>query len=146
MSEKKTERATGVSQSQRYLVIEARWYEPFLERFVIALRDGDSLHDGTAEISVVGIGVGPCEATAAVIANSLSGAADSKNKPEKLAVDCEGDHRGGQSPRQGLRHRVGLTEARRIAGATLQYAVAASVLMFYSKTLLGAALRALVGG
>jgi hypothetical protein len=146
MSEKKTESATGVSQSQRYLVIEARWYEPFLDRFVFALRDGESLHDGIAGISVVGIGFGLCEATAAVIANSSSGGADSKNKPEKLAVDCDGDHRGGQSRRQGLRHRVGLTEPRRIAGATLQYAIAASVLMFYSKTLLGAALRALVGG
>ena len=90
------------------VVIEARWYEPFLDRFVFALRDGESLHDGIAGISVVGIGFGLCEATAAVIANSSSGGADSKNKPEKLAVDCEGDHRGGQSPRQGLRHRVGL--------------------------------------
>jgi hypothetical protein len=33
-----------------------------------------------------------------------------------------------------------------MARATLQYAIAASVLVFYSKNVLGAALRALVGG
>jgi hypothetical protein len=145
MSEKKTAIATGELQSGRYLVIEARWYEPFLKRFVFALRDEESLREPIG-ISVVGIGFGPCEAAAAVIANRSSRGADSKNNPEKLAVDCEGDHGGAQSPRQGLRHRVGLSETRRIAGATLQYAIAASILMFYSKNVLGAALRALVGG
>jgi hypothetical protein len=146
MSEKKTAIATGESQSERYLVIEARWYEPFLERFVLGLRDEESLRERIAGISVVGIGFGPCEGAAAVIPNSSSRGADSKNNPEKLAVDCEGDHGGTQSPGQGLRHRVGLSETRRIAGATLRYAIAASVLMFYSKNVVGAALRALVGG
>ena len=146
MSEKKTAIATGESQSERYLVIEARWYEPFLERFVFALRDDESLCERIAGISFVGIGFGPCEGAAAAIPNSSSSSADSKNNPEKPPVDCEGDSTGGQSPRQGLRHKVGLSETRRVAIATLQYAIAASVLMFYSKNVLGAALRALVGG
>ena len=132
--------------SERYLVIEARWYKPFLERFVFALRDEESLCEPIAGISVVGIGVGPCGGAAAVVPNSSSWSADSKNNPEKLAVEYEGDHRGAQPPRQDLRHRVGPSETRRIAVATLQYAIAASVLMFYSKNVLGAALRALVGG
>jgi hypothetical protein len=132
--------------SQRYLVIEARWHEPILERFVFALRDEESLREPIPRISAVGIGFGPCEGAAAVIPNSSSRGADSKNNPEKLAVDCEGDQRGGESPRQDPRHRVGLSETRRIARATLQYAIAASVLVFYSKNVLGAALRALVGG
>jgi hypothetical protein len=132
--------------SKRYLVIEARWHEPMLERLAFALRDEESLREGIAGISVVGIAFGPCEGAAAVIPNSSSRGADTKNNLEKLAVDCEGHHNEAQSPRQDLRHRVGLSEARRIAGATLQYAIAASVLMFYSKNVLGAALRALVGG
>jgi len=111
-------------------VIEARWYEPFPERFVFALRDEESLRERIAGVSVVGIGLGVCKTAA----------------EEKLAVDCEGDQRGGESPRQDPRHRVGLSETRRIARATLQYAIAASVLVFYSKNVLGAALRALVGG
>jgi hypothetical protein len=130
MSEKETAIATGESQGERYLVIEVRWCEPFPERFVFALRHEESLRERIAGVSVVGIGFGVCKAAA----------------EEKLAVDCEGDHRGGQSPRQDPRHRVGLSETRRIARATLQYAIAASVLVFYSKNVLGAALRALVGG
>ena len=115
--------------SERYLVIEARWYKPFLERFVFALRDEESLRERIAGVSVVGIGFGVCKAAAT----------------EKLAVDCEADHHGARSPRQDLRHRVRLSETRRTAGATLQYAIAVSVLMFYSNNVLGAALRALVG-
>jgi hypothetical protein len=130
MSEKKTAIATGESPSGRYLVTEARWDKPFFRRFVFALREEESLRERIAGISVVGIGFGVCEAAAV----------------EKLAVDCEGDHGATQSPRQDARHRVGLSETRRIAGATLQYAIAASILMFYSKNVLGAALRALVGG
>jgi hypothetical protein len=139
MSEKKT-------ASERYLVIEARWHEPILKRFVFALRAEESLHEPLAGISVVGVAFVACEGAAAGTPNSPSRGADSKNTPEKLAVDCEGHHGGAQAPRQGLRHGVGLSETRRIAGATLQYAIAASVLMFYSKNVLGAALRALVGG
>ena len=139
MSEKK-------SASQRYLVIEARWHEPFLERFVFALRDEDSLREPIAGSSVVGIGFGYCEGAAAVVPNTSSRDTDSKSNPEKVSVDCEGDRGGAQSPRQDLRHGVGLSETRRIAGATLQYAVAASVLVFYPRSVLGAALRALVGG
>lgn len=140
MSEKKTAIATGESQSERYLVIEPRWYEPFLERFVFAVRDEESLRQRIAGISVVGIGFGLCEGVAAVIPNSSSRSAGPKNNPEKTPVYCEGDSSGAQ-----LRHRVGLSETRRIAGATLHYAITASVLMFYSKNVLGAALRALVG-
>jgi len=116
--------------SERYLVIEGRWHEPTLKRFVFAVRDEESLRQRIAGVSVVGIGFGICKAVVA----------------EKLALDCEGDHGGAQSPRQDPRYRVGLSETRRIAGATLQYAIAAGVLVFYSKNVLGAALRALVGG
>ena len=130
MSEKKTVITTGESPSGRYLVTEARWDKPFLRRFVFALREEESLRERIAGVSVVGIGFGVCEAAA----------------EEKLAVDCEGDHGATESPMQDPRHRVGLSETRRMGGATLQYAIAASVLMFYSKNVLGAALRALVGG
>jgi hypothetical protein len=139
MSEKKT-------ASERYLVIKAQWYEPFPERFVFALREGESLREQIAGISVVGIGFGACEGAGEGSPNSSSRGADSKNNLEKLAVDSEADHCGGRSPRQGLRRRNGLSETRRIAGATLQYAIAASILMFYSKNILGDALRAFVGG
>jgi len=116
--------------SEPYLVTEGRWHEPIPKRFVFAVRDEESMRQRIAGVRIVGIGFGICKAAAA----------------GKLAVDCEGDHGGAQSPRLDPRHRVGLSETRRIAGATLQYAIAAGVLVFYSKNVLGAALRALVGG
>ena len=45
-------------------------------------------------------------------------------------------------PERFVLHRVGLTETRR---ATLQNAVVAGVLMFYSRSVLGAVIRAFVG-
>jgi hypothetical protein len=145
MSEKETTIATGESPSGRYLVIEARWYQSFFKRFVFALGDEELLRERMAGISIVGVGFGSCEAAAAVITNSSSSGVDPKNGLEK-PPDCEGDSSGPQSPRQDLRHKVGLSETPRIAGVILQYAVAASVLIFYSKNVLGAALRALLGG
>jgi hypothetical protein len=46
---------------------------------------------------------------------------------------------------QSWRYRVGLTDTRRIACATLQNAIVAGVLMFYSRSVLGAVIRACVG-
>ncbi len=117
MSEKET-------ASQRYLVIEARWHQTFFARFDLALRDEESLRKLSAGTTVVGIGFGRFERGAAVIRNRSSKGVDSQSSPE---------------------HSVGLSETRRIAGATLQYAIAASVFVFYSKNVLGSALRALLG-
>jgi hypothetical protein len=55
------------------------------------------------------------------------------------------NHHRPHSLRHDLRHRVGLGETRRIAFAILQSAVVAGVLMFYSKSVLGAVMRAFVG-
>lgn len=85
MPDKKAVIGTRESQSARYLGIEARWDKPIFQRFLLALGDEESLHQRIAGVSVVGIGFGVCKAAAA----------------EEPAVDCEGDHRGGQSPRQG---------------------------------------------
>jgi|HubBroStandDraft_6_1064221.scaffolds.fasta_scaffold854461_2 hypothetical protein len=52
--------------------------------------------------------------------------------------------RAPQSPEHRLRPRVGLTESRRFACATLQNAVLAGILMFHSRSVLGAIARAFV--
>jgi hypothetical protein len=61
---------------------------------------------------------------------------------DEIAPD---DHRGRSSLRQDLRDRVGLGETRRLAFATLQNAVIAGVLLFYSRSVLEAVVRACVG-
>jgi|HubBroStandDraft_6_1064221.scaffolds.fasta_scaffold282867_2 hypothetical protein len=64
---------------------------------------------------------------------------------EQRASRCKEGHGGSQSPRHQLRNRVELKEALRIACATLQNAVAGAVLMFYSGSILGTAIRAFIG-
>ena len=131
MSLKKTK---IVTEESRYAVIEFRRNKVFPERFVISYRDQESLRELIAG-----------EAAVAVTPNSSSTNADSKNIREKAAFRREDDYRGPQSPWQYLLHRVGLTEARRIACANLQNAVAAGALLFYFSSVLGAAIREFVG-
>ena len=143
MSKKKTAIVTGESQSERYAVIGVRWNEVCPE-LVIAYRNEDSLRELIAAPCIIGIGFGSREAAVAVVPNSSPRNADSKNTQEPT-LRCEDDHRVPQSPRQRLRHSVGIKETRRIACVALQHAMAAGVLMFYSKSVMGAAFRAFVG-
>jgi|HubBroStandDraft_6_1064221.scaffolds.fasta_scaffold36338_3 hypothetical protein len=130
MSEKKTR---IVKEESRNAVIKARRNEVSPEHFVIAYRDEESSRE-----LIVG------QAAVALIPNSSSTDADSQNIREKPAFRREADHRGHQSPRQHLLPRVGLTETRRIACAILQNAVVAGALLFYSRSVLGAVIRASV--
>jgi hypothetical protein len=142
MSEKKTAIVTEELQGERYAVIKARWSEVFSEYFVIAYREEESLHELIAPPSIIGIGFSPRQAAIAVIPNRSSRNADSKNIREKRTFSHENDHRGAQPRRQRPGHTVGLTETRRIACAILQRACATVVLLFYSRSVLGAAIRA----
>jgi hypothetical protein len=144
MSEKKTRIMTEESPSGRYAVIEIRRNEVFRKRFVISYRDEESLCELTAAPSIIGIGFSFREAAGAVIPNSLSRDAGAKNIPEKPAFRREDDHVEPQSPRHPL-PRAGLAKTRRIACATLQNAVVAGALLFYSRSILGAIVRACVG-
>jgi len=139
MSEKKTAIATEESQCEQYAVIEVRRNEVFREHVVIAYRDEESLRELIARPSIVGIGFTSREAAVALIQKSAAKDADSRNRREKPTLRLADGHRGPQSPKRRLRHRVGL------ACATLQNAVAAGVLMFYSKSVRGAVIRAFVG-
>ena len=144
MSGKKTAIVTGESQGKRYAVIGVRWNHVFPE-LVISYREEESLRELVAALSIIGIGFSSREAAVTVVPNGLSGDADSKNTWEKPAFRSEDDCRVPQSPRQRLQHSVGLKGTRRIACAALQHAIVAGALMFYSKSVMGAALRALVG-
>jgi hypothetical protein len=145
MSKKKTKIMTQESQSGRYAVIEVRRNEVFPERLVIAYRDEESLHEAIAAPSIIGIGFSSREAALAVISNGSSTGANSKDFRENPVFRREDDRRGPQSPRQPPLHRVGLTATRPLACAALQNAVVAGILMFYSRSVLGAVIRACVG-
>jgi|HubBroStandDraft_6_1064221.scaffolds.fasta_scaffold161379_3 hypothetical protein len=144
MSEKKTNIVTEESKSGRHAVIEFRRDEVFHRRFAISYHDQESLREIAAP-SFIGIGFSFCEAAVAVIPNSSSRDADSNNMPDKPTVRREDGRRGPQSRMRCLLHRTGLTTTRGIACATLQSAVVAGVLMFYSRSVSGAVVRACIG-
>jgi hypothetical protein len=144
MSDEKTVAVTEESPREHYAVIGVRWNEVFPE-LVIAYRDEESLRERIARSSIIGISFGFREAAAASIPNQQSADADSKNIRGNPAFLREDDRRRPQSLRQRMRHRVGLTETRRVARATLQHVFAVGILMFYSRNLLGSAIRACVG-
>ncbi len=140
MAEKQTAIMTKELQSERYAVIGFRWNDIFPE-FVIAYRDEESLRE-PAGSSVIGIGFRSREAEAA---NGSSRDSDSKNIQDETILTREDKHCGPESRMQRLRNRIGLTETRRIAYAALQHAIAVAVVVFCSRSLLGAAIRACVG-
>lgn len=145
MSKKKTGIVTEESRSERNVLIGVRWNEAFPE-LVIAYCDEESLRELIGTPSIIGIGFSSREATVAVIPNSSSRDADTKNTLEKPAFRREDDYRVSRWPGQALRNSVGLKDTRRIACAALQHAIAAGILLCCSRSILGAAIRALVGG
>ncbi len=132
------------SKTGRYAVIEFRRNEVFHRRFAISYHDEASLHEIVAP-SFIGIGFRVRETAAANVPNSLSRDADSNNMPDEPTVGREDGRCRPQSQMRRLLHRAGLTTTRGIARASLQSAVVAGVLMFYSRSALGAVVRACVG-
>jgi hypothetical protein len=145
MSEKKKAIVVGESQSERYTEIEGRKSEALPECCVIAFRDDEWLRELIAAPRIIEIGFSSRAAEVSATPNNSLPDAVPRNIWEKCASRCEVDQRELLLPRQRMRHRVGLREARRIACATLRSAVAAGVLMFYSKSVLGAVIRTFVG-
>ena len=144
MSEKKTAIMTGESQSERHAMIAVRWDEVFPE-LVIEHCDKESLRQLIAAPRVVGIGISSYEAAVAASSNRSSGNPDSIKTREKTVVAREDDGRVLQLAGQRPRQRVGLQDTRRLVYALLQHLIAAGVLIFYSKSVMGAALRACIG-
>lgn len=134
MSEKKAQLVTTDSQGERYALTGMRWAGAFPE-FVIAYCDEKSLPGLIAEPRVIGIFAGSREAIAAVVRTSSSGVADSKNAREKVAWWCEDASVVSETP-GCARYSLRLTEARRIAYASLQHLVAAAVVVLYSKSII----------
>jgi hypothetical protein len=151
MSAKKTTSVMEESQSEQNAVSEVLGNKSFHfhKHLVIAYCDEESLRELMATPSSFGIGFSFREAAVAVIPNSSSIVAESESKSntfrEKPPFRCDDDHRGPQSPGQRLRQLLGLTDTRRIVCATLQNAVIAGVLMFYSRSVVGALIRACAG-
>lgn len=145
MPHNKSAIAMEKSRSGRFAVVALRWKKAFPE-LVIAYCNEESLRKLIAAPNIIGIILSSVQAVVARVQDGTSSGADSKKLSEWQTSEHGAGDREPQSASMFLRPRVGLGEIRRIVFETVQRAVAAGILMFYSTSILAAAIRALVGG
>jgi hypothetical protein len=140
---------TGLVNSPiaQYAVIEARRTEGSSERFMIAYSDEESLRDLIAGPSIVAFGFASREeAQAKIDANFWTGAAW-KGASRGAAVEtAEKSQSGVPSAKRRLGRAFDLTQTRRTVRGFFLAAVAACVLVFYSRNVVSTLIRSFVGG
>jgi len=127
-----------------YAVIEARWSEG-PERFVIAYRDEESLRDVIAAPSILGFGFITREealATAKCDSPNIRGSRQGLRAPVDRA---ERHRRWFPSAKRRLVDWLRVPDIRRIACRALQHGGAMAILVFYSKNIVSAAIRTVIG-
>lgn len=134
------------SSSVQYAVIEARWTERPPERFVIAYRDEESLYDAIATPSIVAVGFTSREAAIAGIETCSSGAAAWRQIPRARQVDGTGKCQHGlHSAERRFGDWFDLAEIRGITRRALQDTVAATILIFSSRSVMSTVIRLFIG-
>lgn len=129
-----------------YAVIEARWSEGPPEPFVIAYRDEKSLRDVIAAPSIVGTGFITREEA---LANAGCWPPVFRGSTQTLmpSIDIAEKHqqRGFSSAKRRLVDALSVADTRRIACQALRHAVAVAIVVFYSKNIVSATIRSLIG-
>jgi hypothetical protein len=131
----------------QYAVIEARHTESLSERFVIAYSGEESLRDLIAGSSIVGCGfTSREEAQAKIDSNFWTGAAWKGTSRGAAVEAAEKSQSGVRSAKRRLGAAFDLTQTRRTVRAFFQAAVAACVLVFYSRNAVSTVIRLFIGG
>ena len=135
------------SSIAQYAVIEARRTEGPSECFVIAYPDEESLRDLIAGPSIIACGFASREeAQAKVDADFWTTAAWERTWRGLTVVGVEGYPRGAFSVMRRIGATFDLTHTGRIVHRFLRAAIAAAILIFYSKNALSTVIRSLVAG
>jgi hypothetical protein len=130
----------------QYAVIEARRTEGPSERFVIAYSDEESLRDLIAGPSILGIGFASRdEAQAKSDANFWTGAAWKLTSRGAAVEEAEKSQPRSSIGKAAFRSLVRSDAGRTVRGF-FQAAVAACVLVFYSRNAVSTLIRSFVGG
>jgi hypothetical protein len=140
---------TGLVNSPiaQYAVIEVRRTEGPSERFVIAYSNEESLRDLIAGPSIVGCGFASREeAQAEIDSNFWTGAAWKRTSRGAAVEEAEKSQPGVLSAKRRLGAGFELTRTRRTVRGFFQAAVAACVLVFYSRNVVSTLIRSFVGG
>jgi hypothetical protein len=130
----------------QYAVIEARRTEGLSERFVIGYSDEESLRDLIAGPSIIACGFTSREEAQAKVDANFCTAAAWKQTPKGSALDgAEKSQPGVPSAKRRLEVEFDLTQTGRIVRGFLQSAVAAAILIFYSRNAVSTIIRSFVG-
>src|SRR5262249_31838990 len=121
-----------------YAVIQASRNKDRPERLVIAYQDENCLRDLIASPSIIGFGFASREEAIANLEGHISGAASSKQKPRITAMFPANE-------KDDLMRGHGFMKYRKILHRTLQTAVAAAIVLFYSKNLVCVMFRMALG-
>jgi hypothetical protein len=122
----------------RYAVIQASSNNDRPERLVIAYQDENCLRDLIASPSIIGSGFASREEAMANLEGHISGAALSKEKPRITAMFPATD-------KDDLMRGHGFMKYRKIPHRILRTAVAATIVLFYSKNLVCVMFRMALG-
>jgi hypothetical protein len=130
----------------QYAVIEARRTECPAERFVMAYSDEESLRNLIAGPSIVGCGFASREEAQAKIDSNFWADAAWQRTSRGAIEEAEKSQPGVPSAKRRSGAEFDLTQTWRTARGFFQTAVAACVLVFYSRNAVFTLIRSFVGG
>jgi len=133
------------SSSELFAVIESRWTDRRSDRFVLAYRDEESLRALIATPSIIAVGFTSREDAIKRIEACFSAATPWHEIQKATPGDGAGcDQHRSHSAAQRVTRRFSFAP-RGTVRRVLQHAVAAAILVFYSRNIMGTLMRAFVG-
>ena len=129
------------SSSEQFAIIESRSTDRRLDRFVLAYHDEESLRELIAAPSIIAVGFSSREEAIKSIETCLS-AIPSHHVQKGIPGD---DQQVFHSAAQRLTIAFSFAGSCETVRRALQHAVAAAILVFYSRNAVGASIRAFVG-
>lgn len=134
------------SSSERFAVIESRWTDRRPDRIVLGYHDEESLRELIATPSIIAVGFTSREDAIKRIEACFSAVTPWHQVQKTIPGDeAACDQHGSHSAAQRLASGFSLAGSRAIVGRVLQDAVAAAILVFYSRNTVGTFIRALIG-
>ena len=133
------------SSSEQFAVIESRWTDRRSDRFVLAYHDEESLRELIATPSIIAVGFATREDAIKRIEACFSAA--TPWHPVQQAIPGDGarcNQHGSHSAARQVTSRFSFAPGG-IVRRVLQHAVAAAILVFYSRNIVGTLIRAFIG-
>jgi hypothetical protein len=134
------------TSSERFAVIESHWTDRRPDRFVLAYHNEGSLRELIATPCIIAVGFAFREDAIKRIETCVSVATPRKQVRKAIPVnETGGDQYGLHAPAQQSASWVPFAATRGTVQRVLQHAVAAVVLIFYSRNSVSAFIRAFMG-